>query len=114
MNPARADRLRALFERALELEPEQRRKFCDILGRRDMALATELDSLLAAHDVSGGLDAPAARMSPDRLDSRPPFRTDGTDCDSASAIPGPANHAPGEGWVASILRAISHWIGWPR
>jgi RNA polymerase sigma factor (TIGR02999 family) len=68
MNPSRAERLAALFERALELEPHERRKFCEIIGRGDRDLGTELQSLLTAHDAPGDLDALAARVLPDLLD----------------------------------------------
>jgi eukaryotic-like serine/threonine-protein kinase len=68
MDDDRAARLAESFDRAAALEGDERRSFCERLRRQDAELAAELDSLLAAHEAPGSLDALASRVLPGVLD----------------------------------------------
>jgi eukaryotic-like serine/threonine-protein kinase len=68
MDRDRANRLAAAFDRAVALEGNERRSFCDTVRGRDPELAAELESLLAAHEAPGSLEALANRVLPGVLD----------------------------------------------
>jgi eukaryotic-like serine/threonine-protein kinase len=68
MDDDRAGRLAESFDRAVALEAGERRSFCETLRSQDAELAAELESLLAAHEAPGSLDALAARVLPGVLD----------------------------------------------
>jgi hypothetical protein len=47
--------LRTIFDEALELEPEDRRReFLELACAGDAALRAQVEELLAAHDTAGG------------------------------------------------------------
>ena len=60
MDPVRWQRVRELFEAALEVDRAGRGALLDRVG--DVDVRRELESLLAAHDASGPLDRLGARM----------------------------------------------------
>jgi TolB-like protein len=68
MDDERAAPLPEAFERAVSLEAEARRGFCETLRGQAPELAAELESLLTAHETPGSLDALAARVLPGVLD----------------------------------------------
>jgi eukaryotic-like serine/threonine-protein kinase len=68
MERGRAARLAEWFDRAVELDAADRRRFCEAVRREDPELAAELDSLLTAHDTPGGLDGLAERVLPGLMD----------------------------------------------
>jgi eukaryotic-like serine/threonine-protein kinase len=64
MDRDRGARLAMAFDRAVALEGDERRSFCDLLREQEPELAVELESLLAAHEAPGSLDGVAARVLP--------------------------------------------------
>ena len=65
--PERWKQLRPLLDRALDLEPAQRRAFIDEVSLESPDLREDLERLLARHAETTGLDAPAAQLVGDRL-----------------------------------------------
>ena len=58
------ERLRALFDGALERPPHERASFLEAHGNGDEALCREVESLLRAHEAVGRfLESPAPRAS---------------------------------------------------
>jgi serine/threonine protein kinase/tetratricopeptide (TPR) repeat protein len=65
--PERWKQLRPLLDRALDLEPAQRRAFIDEISLESPELRDDLERLLARHAETTGLDAPAAQLVGGRL-----------------------------------------------
>ncbi|HXW07834.1 MAG TPA: protein kinase [Vicinamibacterales bacterium] len=64
----RGDVLAELFDEALKLEGAERRSFRERISRQDADLASNLDSLLAAHERPGSLEGLASQVMPEMLD----------------------------------------------
>jgi serine/threonine protein kinase len=62
MNPARWARVKELFQDALERPPAERAAFLAAACGEDLALRSELESLLAAHDAAGPFIEGGARI----------------------------------------------------
>ena len=63
------DHVEPLFDRALDLEPEARRKFLDDIGERQPALRRRLDELLgAAEEIAVIIDRPLVEVASDLVD----------------------------------------------
>jgi tetratricopeptide (TPR) repeat protein len=65
--PERWKRLRPLLDRALDLDPAQRRAFIEEISLESPELREDLERLLARHAETTGLDAPAAQLVGERL-----------------------------------------------
>jgi serine/threonine-protein kinase len=61
------DRMRRLFDAAVELEAEERFEYLDRQCGGDGELRREVESLLAAHDREGRFDRLAERLTPAML-----------------------------------------------
>jgi serine/threonine protein kinase len=65
--PERWKRLRPLLDRALDLDPAQRRAFIEEVSLESPDLREDLERLLARHAETTGLDQPAAELVGERL-----------------------------------------------
>ena len=62
LTPERWDRVHAVLQAALDLDPSTRPKYLDEVGRQDAALRREVESLLASVDGPGRFDALVGRF----------------------------------------------------
>ncbi len=80
MEAARREKLKALFEQALTLPPEQRASFLDEACAGDAALRDELDSLLDhAEEAPAFFDSLAGAVLPHVPEQAQPPTTPGSD-----------------------------------